>query len=84
MKAVSKLKLSCSFTRVFASSDEMVLMELMTYIVTYWVNRIISWTFLQELHKTLSLALADSELFLRFFAVSVWVKYIAVNRHAVN
>lgn len=67
MKAVSKLKLwgfSCSFTPVFALSDAMVLMELVKYIVTYWVNRIISWTFLQELHKTMSLA--DSELFLRF------------------
>lgn len=30
--------------------------EPLHYMVTYWVNRIIGWTFLRGLHKTLSLA----------------------------
>lgn len=63
----------------FSLFDPAAVMELLQYIVTYWVNRIIGWTFLHELHKTLSLALADSERFFLLLnrkysrAVSVWV-----------
>lgn len=72
------------FTCVFALFEPAALMEPLRYIVTYWLNRIISWMFLHELHKTLSLAIADSQSFSCCFwtggsAVSVWIMIQSVH-----